>query len=165
MMVAVPPAMAFFRAEKSFSHGGAALQELVIPHLTSHAKVATNKPIGVEVVLPVFELNRAAVKVTLRPTLAAGKTNQLALFGGEIGRTLSLDVLRRGADGTQSSVLAGQPKEVRLDPNSEPQSLTLFFHTAARFKKDEMLHLDIRDVATSEQFPPGGIKLTVGRDM
>jgi len=144
------------------------LSEVVIPHLTSHAKTATHKPIGVEVVLPAFELNRAAVKVTLRPTHpthAAGKTNQLALFGGETGRTLSLDVLRRGADGSQSSVLAGQPKEVRLDPDSEPQSLTLFFHTAARFKKDELLDLDIRDVATSEQFPPGGIKLTIGRDM
>ena len=33
------------------------------------------------------------------------------------------------------------------------------------FKKDELLDLDIRDVSTSEQFPPGGIKLTVGRDM
>jgi hypothetical protein len=165
MMVAVPPGMAFFKAEKSFSHGGAALQELVIPHLTSHAKAATNKPIGVEVVLPTFELSRAAVKVTLRPTRAAGKTHQPSLFGGETGRTLSLDVLRRSADGTQSSVLAGQPKEVRLDPDSEPQSVTLFFHTAARFKKDELLDLDIRDVATFEQFPPGGIKLTVGRDM
>lgn len=165
MMVAVPPGMAFFRAEKSFSHGGAALQELVIPHLTSHAKTTTNKPIGVEVVLPAFELSRAAVKVTLRPMPAAAKTNQLALFGGETGRTLSLDVLRRTADGTRSSVLAGQPKEVRLDPGSEAQSVTLFFHTAARFKKDELLDLDIRDVATSEQFPPGGIKLTVGRDM
>lgn len=164
MMVAVPPGMAFFKAEKSFSHGGAALQELVIPHLTSHAKAAANKPIGVEVVLPAFELSRAAVKVTLRPTPAAGKANQLALFGAT-GRTLSLDVLRRSVDGTQSSVLAGQPKEVRLDPDSEPQSVTLFFHTAARFKKDEQLDLDIRDLATSEQFPPAGIKLTVGRDM
>jgi hypothetical protein len=165
MMVAVPPGMAFFKAEKSFSHGGAALQELVIPHLTSHAKAATSKPIGVEVVLPTFELSRAAVKVTLRPTRAVGKTNQPSLFGGERGRTLSLDVLRRSADGTQSSVLAGEPKEVALGPDSEPQSVTLFFHTAARFKKGELLDLDIRDVATFEQFPPGGIKLTVGRDM
>lgn len=165
MMVAVPPGMAFFRAEKSFSHGGAALQELIIPHLTSHSKAATNKPIGVEVVLPAFELNRAAVKVTVRPTPAAGTKNQLALFGGETGRTLSLDVLRRTTDGARSSVLASGPKEVRLAPGGEPQSVTLFFQTAARFAKDELLDLDIRDVATSEQFPPGGIKLTVGRDI
>ena len=33
------------------------------------------------------------------------------------------------------------------------------------FKKGELLELDIRDRDTGEQFPPGGIKLTIGRDM
>ena len=47
MMVAVPPGLAFFKAEKSFSHGGAALQELIIPHLTSRAHAPQTKPIGV----------------------------------------------------------------------------------------------------------------------
>ena len=37
--VAVPPGLAFFMAEKSFSHGGAAVQELIIPHLTSQELV------------------------------------------------------------------------------------------------------------------------------
>jgi hypothetical protein len=39
--------------------------------------------------------------------------------------------------------------------------------TALSFQRGELLELDIRDVTTSdsEQFPPGGIKLTVGRDM
>lgn len=41
--------------------------------------------------------------------------------------------------------------------------MTLFFHSAARFQKNDLLELDIRDVETLEQFPPGGIKLTVGR--
>ena len=165
MMVAVPPGLAFFKAEKSFSHGGAALQELIIPHLTSRAHAAQTKPIGVEVVLPTFELHRAAVKVTLRST-SAGPTRagQMALFS-ETGRSLSLDVLRRDADGTQTTVLAGKPKEVRLDPGGQQESVTLFFHTSARFQKGELLDLDIWDVATVEQFPPGGIKLTIGRDM
>jgi hypothetical protein len=43
--------------------------------------------------------------------------------------------------------------------------VTLFFHTALSFKSGELLELDIRDIETTEQFPPGGIKLTVGRDM
>jgi hypothetical protein len=43
--------------------------------------------------------------------------------------------------------------------------VTLFFHTALSFQRGELLDLDIRDVTTSEQFPPGGIKLAVGRDM
>ena len=165
MMVAVPPGLAFFKAEKSFSHGGAALQELIIPHLMSHVQEAHAKPVGVEVVLPVFELQLTAVKVTLRPTAASpAKAGQMALFGA-IGRTLTLDVLQRDADGTQTSVLAGKPREVRLDPGGQQQSVTLFFHTSARFQKGELLDLDIRDVATLEQFPPGGIRLTVGRDM
>ena len=165
MMVAVPPGLAFFKAERSFSHGGAALQELIIPHLTSHAHVAQTKPIGVEVVLPAFELHRTAVKVSLRPTSAGStKAGQMTLFN-ETGRMLTLDVLRRDADGTEASVLAGKPKEVRLEPGAKQESVTLFFHTSARFHKGELLELDIRDVATSEQFPPGAIKLTVGRDM
>jgi hypothetical protein len=43
--------------------------------------------------------------------------------------------------------------------------VTLFFHTALSFQRGELLDLDIRDVTTSEQLPPGGIKLAVGRDM
>ena len=88
----------------------------------------------------------------------------MALFS-ETGRTLTLDVLRRNADGTQTTVLAGKPKEIRVDPGGQPESVTLFFHTSARFQKGELLDLDIRDVTTFEQFPPGGIKLTAGRDM
>ena len=52
MHVAVPPGMAFFKAEKSFSHGGATLQELVITHLISRGHAAQEKRVGVEVVLP-----------------------------------------------------------------------------------------------------------------
>ena len=165
MMVAVPPGLAFFKAEKSFSHGGVALQELIIPHLTSHVQAAHTKPVGVEVVLPAFELHRTVVKITLRPTAPSpAKAGQMALFS-ETGRTLTLDVLRRHVGGIQASVLAGKPKEVRLDFGGPQESVTLFFHTSACFQKGELLDLDIRDVATFEQFPPGGIRLTVGRDM
>ncbi len=169
MRVAVPPGLAFFKAQKSFSHGGAALQELVIPHLVSHGPEALERRIGVEVVLPAFELQRASVKVILRPALGA-ETGQMNL-SVEIGRTLALDVLRREPGGAAMTVLAGKPREVRLEPPtsgngpSSEQSVTLFFHSAARFQKNDLLELDIRDVETLEQFPPGGIKLTVGRDM
>ncbi len=159
--VAVPPGLAFFKAEKSFSHGGAAVEEVVIPHLVSSGKAAQEKRVGMEVVLPAFELQRTAVKVTLRP---AQKKGQLTLFM-ESGRTLSLDVLRRESGAEAKSVLAGKPKEVRIEPNGQEQSVTLFFHSAERFTKGELLLLDIRDTETTEQFPPGGIKLTIGRDM
>ena len=166
LRVALPPGLAFFEAEQSFSHGGAALQELVIPHLVSRSEVVAGKRIGVEVVLPTFELLRAAVKVVLRPALpesAAGR--QMALFPAT-GRTLRLDVLRTDEGGTRVSVLdAGRPKEVRVDADAGERNATLFFDSAQSFSAGELLDLDIRDVETTEQFPPGGVKLTVGRDL
>ena len=163
--VAVPPGLAFFKAEKSFSHGGAALQEMVIPHLTSRSYTTTEKRVEVEVVLPTFELTRAAVKVLLRPrSPATAASGQMLLFT-ETGRRLALDVLHTDMAGKRKSVLAAGPKEVRLEPKDSEQSVTLFFHTAASFRTGELLDLDIRDIETTEQFPPGGIKLTVGRDM
>jgi hypothetical protein len=165
MHVAVPPGMAFFKAEKSFSHGGATLQEVVIPHLVSRGHAPQERRLGVEVVLPTFELQRTAVKVTLRGvSVAATGSAQMALFT-EIGRTLSLDVFRRGEDSSLTSVLAGKPKEVRLEAKGAEESVTLFFHSSAVFRQGEQLELDIRDVETLEQFPPGGIVLRVGRDM
>ena len=166
LRVALPPGLAFFQAEQSFSHGGAALQELVIPHLVSRSQVASGKRIGVEVVLPTFELLRAAVKVTLRPALPDSATGaQMALFPAT-GRTLRLDVLRTDEKGTRVSVLAvGRPKEVRVDADAGEQNATLFFDSAQSFSAGELLDLDIRDVETTEQFPPGGVKLSVGRDL
>lgn len=165
MRVAVPPGLAFFKTEKSFSHGGASVQELIIPHLVSQGRAAQEKRVDVEVVLPTFELQRASVKVTLRPAPSpSGKKAQMPLFA-ETRRTLLLDVLRSETDGKPASVLAGKPKEVHLDAQGPEQSVTLFFHSAARFHVGELLDLDIRDAETHEQFPPGGIKLTVGRDM
>lgn len=163
--VAVPPALAFFKAEKSFSHGGAAVQEIIIPHLTSKNHSTTEKRIGVDVVLPTFELNRTAVKVLLRPqSTGSAASGQMLLFAAT-GRTLVLDVLQADPAGERASILASGPKEVRLEAADQEQAVTLFFHTAAAFQKGELLDLDIRDVETTEQLPPGGIKLTVGRDM
>lgn len=162
LRVAVPPGLAFFKAEKSFSHGGATLQELIIPHLISKSRVTRERRIGVEVVLPAYELMRTAVKVVLRPLSQASAQGQLQLFL-ESGRTLALDVLRPGPE--RVSVLASGPREVRLEPKGGEQSETLFFHSAATFQRGELLELEIRDIETGEPFPPGGIKLTVGRDM
>lgn len=166
LRVALPPGLAFFQREQSFSHGGAALQELVIPHLVSRSQVGHEKRIGVEVVLPTFQLPHASVKVTLRPALpdsAAG--GQMALFPAT-GRTLHLDVLRTDEEGTRVSVLpGGRPKEVHVDADADERKTTLFFDSAQSFSAGELLDLDIRDVETTEQFPPGGVKLTMGRDL
>ena len=163
--VAVPPGLAFFTTEKSFSHGGASLQELIIPHLVSKRVAMADKRIGIEVVLPTYELMRTGVKVVIRPLVEAA-AGQLSLLTG-IGRTLCLDVRRQGVGAEPGDrVLASpQPKELVVEPGTGEQSLTLFFQSTQSFQKGELLELDIRDVDTTEQFPPGGIKLTIGRDM
>lgn len=163
--VAVPPGLAFFMAEKSFSHGGASLQELIIPHLVSKSAAKADKRIGVEVVLPTYELMRTGVKVVIRPMIE-GAAGQMSLFTG-IGRTLYLDVRRQnmGTEAGERVLASPQPKELVVEPGKGEQSVTLFFLTTQSFKKGELLELDIRDLDTGEQFPPGGIKLTIGRDM
>ena len=140
MRVVVPPGLSFFKAEKSFSHGGVTVQEMIIPHLISKSHIAKEKRIGIEVVLPAYELMRTAVKVSLRPKSAAVK-GQMSIFS-ETGRTLSFNVFRAG--GGKESVLAAGPKEMRLEPSDKEQNVTLFFHTAASFQKGELLDLDIR---------------------
>jgi hypothetical protein len=161
MRVALPPGLAFFMAEKSFSHGGGALQEILIPHLVSRMETQ-EKRVGVEVSVASTELSRSAVKVVLRPKAQPG-AGQMSLFV-EIGRNLLLDVLR-SASGVRKSVLAtGRPKDVRFEGDGDV-TVNLFFHTAESFRRGDALELDVRDADTLEQFPPGGIKLTVGRDM
>ena len=163
--VAVPPGLAFFKAEKSFSHGGAAVQELVIPHLASRSRTRAEKRIGVDVVVATTELTRAAVKVTLRPRLADSTPSGQLVLATEVGRTLALDVSRIDEHGQQASVLAAGVKQVRLEPEAGEQSITLFFHSAQALRADDILGLDVRDAETGEQFPAGGLNLTVARDM
>ena len=166
--IAFPPGMAFFKAEKSFSHGGATLQEMIIPHLISRAGPARAKRVSIEVVLPTYTLMQSVVKVVLRGRLeGAANASQMTLPFGDGGRTLSLDVLRTEQSGERRSVLAdGRPKEVQVNAKDKQEvSVTLFFHTALHFEQGELLSLEIRDTETDEQFPPGGIKLTVGRTM
>jgi hypothetical protein len=164
LRVAVPPGLAFFKGEKAYSHGGASLQELVVPHFLSVSRVREQRRIAVEVVLPTYELDRAAVRVVLRPRAPAVASGQMRLFA-EAGRTLSLDVLRPDALGKRASVLADGKREVRLEPQQEELAVTLFFGSGLSFAAGDLLDLDIRDVETLEQFPPGGIKLTIGRDL
>jgi hypothetical protein len=84
----------------------------------------------------------------------------------ELGRALRLDVLRlQPAGETQSVLAADHPKEVRIEKDSGEVAVNLFFRSTESFRRGETLELQIRDAETSEQFPPGGIKLTVGRDI
>lgn len=165
--VAVPPGLAFFKAEKSFSHGGASLQELIIPHLVSRADAPRAQRLEIEVVPTAFTLMQAAVRVVVRGRVQRGDAQQMSLVFGARGRTLSLDVLHTDEAGKRRSVLAdGRAKEMDVNAGDRSEvAQTLFFHSALHLRKGESLDLEIRDVETEEQFPPGGIRLTVGRDL
>jgi hypothetical protein len=163
--VALPPGLAFFSAEKGFSHGGAALQEIIIPHLVSRMETQERR-IGIEILVPSTELMRSSVRVILRPKASSDDSaTQLNLFV-ELGRSVRIDVLRQVPSGEQKSVLAtDHVKEVRVEKDSGDVPVNLFFRSTESFRRGETLLLQVRDPDTSEQFPPGGTKLTVGRDM
>jgi hypothetical protein len=159
--VAIPPGTAFFKTEKAFSHGGGTLQEMIIPRLISRGRIQARK-IGVEVVLPTHDLTQAAVKLVLRPKAGgAAPAGELALFADQ-PRELQLEVLR-ASDG--SSVLGGKRKTVKLEPGGVDVATTLFFDSKHVFKTGDLLQLQIRDLETEEQFPPGGIHLRIARDI
>jgi len=162
--VALPPGLAYFNNEKSFSHGGAALQELVIPHLVSRQQSKQQK-IGVEILIggAGINLSAAAVKVLLRPVSIGEGGEMSALIA--LPRTLLANVLRASEQPTVSVLPRGEPKSVSLQPTGEA-TVTLFFDSKFRFKKGDKLRLDIRDADTGEVFPgPEGILLQVARDL
>ena len=134
----------------------------LIPHLISRMETQ-EKQIGIDVLVASTELIRSSVKVVLRPRASAeSATSQMNLFV-----ELTLDVLRLLPAGETQSVLATEnhPKEVRIEKDSGGVTVNLFFRSAESFRRGETLELQVRDSETSEQFPPGGIKLVVGRDM
>ena len=90
----------------------------------------------------------------------------MKLFG-EADRALLIDVFQKDEKGTRRSVLAtGRPKEVKVDTaENQTVNVTLFFHSSLSFKEGDLLEMEIQDAETGEQFPPGGIKLTIGRNM
>jgi len=162
--VALPPGLAYFKAEKSFSHGGATLQELVIPHLVSRQQSKQQK-VGVEILVAGAGLNltSAAVKVVVRP-LAMGDGGEMAAMVA-LPRNLEVNVVRGGGAGTGSILSRAEAKKIVLKPDSEVP-LTLFFDSKFTFKQGDVLRLEIRDADTGEQFPgPEGITLHVARDL
>ena len=162
--VALPPGLAYFKAEKSFSHGGAALQELVIPHLVSRHQSKQQK-IGVEILITGAGLNlmSAAVKIIVRP-VAVGDGGEMSVVV-TLPRNLEVNVVRTAGDSMGSILPRGEAKKVTLKPDAEVP-LTLYFDSKFSFKQGDTLRLEIRDTDTGEHFPgPEGITLHVARNL
>jgi hypothetical protein len=164
LRVAVPPGFAYFKTEKSFSHGGATLQELVIPRLCSKQRAKQQK-VGVEILLAGAGtgLTSAAVKIVLRP-INLGEEGELLVVSA-MPRTLQLNVFRNSKEGSVSVLARGEAKSAELKTIGE-LNLTLFFDSKFTVQKGEQLRLSISDADTGEQFPgPEGIILTASRDL
>jgi hypothetical protein len=162
--VAVPPGFAYFKTEKSFSHGGATLQELVIPRLCSKQRAKQQK-VGVEILLAGTGagLTSAAVKLILRPVNLGGE-NELAAISA-MPRKLLLNVFKGAKGGADSMLSRGEPKTVDL-PTSGEVPVTLFFDSKFSVKSGDQLRLAITDAESGEHFPgPEGILLTASRDL
>ncbi len=164
LRVALPPGCAYFKNEKSFSHGGATLQELVIPRLCSRQRAKQQK-VGVEILLAGSGtgLTSAAVKLVLRPvfTSSEGELSTMAAMP----RHLRLDVRTRTTAGGESVLSRGEPKTIELQTSGEVP-VTLFFDSKFSIQQGEQLRLLISDPETGEAFPgPEGIVLTASRNL
>jgi hypothetical protein len=158
-LVAVPPGLAFFKTEKAFSHGGAALQEMVISHFVSTVHT-TPKTFDVRVELESYQLNRAALRVVLGSKAESSQDGDLF---EQPARTLEIKVNKKSSG---LSVLPnGQSKVVSLAWNEKEKAQTVFFDSKHSFVADEQLVLSVSDKDTGEKFPAGGIILTIARDL
>jgi hypothetical protein len=153
--VAVPAGMAFFKPEKTFSHGGVALQEVVIPHLASRRETMATR-VGLQVVPAAYEIKTYSVKVVLDPVLPEA----IDLFTRPVGRTVEVDLLRGGA-----SVLAHAVKKDIKSEAGKKVSVVLMLNDRLAFIEGEMLDLIVRDVDTREVLSPTGLRLTIARSL
>jgi hypothetical protein len=153
LRVAVPAGMAFFKPEKTFAHGGVALQEVVIPHLISRRETMVTR-VSIQVVPAAYEIKTYSVKVVLEPVLPEA----MDLFTRLVGRTVEVDLQRAG----ESVVARAVQKEIKTDAGQKI-TVVLMLNDKLTFTEGEMLDLTVRDLETREILSPSGLRLTVAR--
>lgn len=153
--VAVPAGTAYFKEERTFAHGGVALQEVVIPHLISRRESMPSR-VEIQVVPAAYEIKTYSVKVTIETVLP---TN-MELFRRSVGRTVEVDLLRRG----ESILVRAVQREIK-PVAGEKVGLVLMLNDKVAFSEDERLDLIVRDFETREVLSPAGLQLRVARSM
>jgi hypothetical protein len=153
--VAVPAGMACFKEEKSFAHGGVAVQEVIIPHLVSRKEAAPER-VGVRVLPAAYEVKTHAVKVALE----AIPPERVDLFSRPIGRTVEVDLRRKD----ESVVARPVKKELSPDP-AQKTTVVLMLNDKLAFMEGDVLDLVVRDVDNQEVLSPAGLRLTVARNL
>jgi hypothetical protein len=153
--VAVPAGMAFFKPEKTFSHGGIALQEVVIPHLASRRETMATR-VGLQVIPAAYEIKTYSVKVVLDPVIP----EKMDLFTKPVGRTVEIDLQR-----AKESVVAHVVRKEIKPEAGERVTVVLMLNDKLAFMEGEMLDLIVRDVETREVLSPAALRLTIARSL
>jgi hypothetical protein len=155
LRVAVPAGMLVFKHEKTFAHGGVALQEVVIPHLASRRETIPTR-VAVQIVPAAYEIKTYSVKVVIEPVLPEA----LDLFTQPVGRSVEVDLVRA----KESVVVRPVQKEIASEPGQKV-TVVLMLNDKLAFTEGETLDLLVRDVETRELLSPPGLRLTVARSM
>ncbi|NLD71863.1 MAG: PglZ domain-containing protein [Chloroflexi bacterium] len=143
--VALAPGLRSFGATGAFFHGGATLQEVVIPDLRV-AGAAGRQRMRVTTLLPQTEIATLAVKVVLMPERPPRKD----LFEGE-PEPIRLRLFLGAPDAPRS-----REKELTLTPEqTEPISVTLFLDREPPTPLGSEIAIQVLDADTGESYASG----------
>lgn len=144
--VAVPPGIrSFAKPSSEFFHGGATLQEVVIPHIVIKAASGRVLRMKVQALLPLVEIVTMTVKVELRPV----RPDDQSLLDTVQGA--SVRVFLGELDAPRSS-----EKIVEFDADAtEPVSVTLFLNREPAIPQGSEIPLQVIDVDTGESYTTG----------
>jgi hypothetical protein len=143
--VAVPPGIRSFSRPGAFFHGGATLQEVVVPHIVVKVAAGAILRMRVQALLPTVNVSTMTVKVELRPVLPHA------------------DNLLDTVQGTAVNVYFGQlaspqSTEKTVEFNSDatdPISVTLFLNREPPLLQGSEVPLQVIDAETGESYATG----------
>jgi len=144
--VAVPPGIrSFTKPGSAFFHGGATLQEVVIPHIVIRAAPGQVLRMKVQALLPLVEVVTMTVKVELKPVRPDAESVLDTVQG------TSVRVFLGELDAPRSS-----EKIVPFDADAaEPLSVTLFLNREPAIPQGSEIPLQVLDVDTGESYATG----------
>lgn len=150
--VALAPGLRSFAEPGSFTHGGATLQEVVIPHLCLRTTVISPK-MRVLAMLPMVEIATLSVKVILQPEIPA----QPSLMGSPEPVRVKVFL---GTVGAPRSTI----KDIEVGSDSGSISLTLFLNDEPPIMRGAEIPLQVLDADTDEAYA-SGLFVRAARDL
>lgn len=152
--VAVPPGIRSFARPGPFFHGGATLQEVVVPHITIKSGAGAVLRLRVEALLPVVDIATMTVKVELRPVPPETATLLDTVQGA------SVDVFFGELGAPRSS-----KKTVEFDAGAtEATAVTLFLDREPAILQGTEIPLRVIDTESGESYV-SGLFIRAARDL